>query len=236
LPAWIQVVAADFSRYVYSTLILAEAGSRVVPTAIAVDRAGSTYLAGTAGPGFLTTPGALQPAQTSGSAPFVAKISDDGARMTYATYFSGATTRVNALVVDPTGRAYLAGHSGPGLPTVRALQPALAGGTDAFVARLEATGAALGFSTYLGGSADDAAMGIGLDGAGNVYVAGPTDSTDFPQRQALAARFGAAASNFLASLTPAGTALRYSTYVADSQTVVTALAVASSGAAHLHGR
>jgi len=234
-PAWLQVVAADFSRYVYSTLVVAGDGSPVVPSAIAVDGAGNAYLAGTAGPGFPTTPDGLQPDLASGSAPFVAKIAADGSRIVYGTYFGAASTRVSALAVDAVGRAYLAGHTGPGLPVANALQPSPAGGTDAFVARLDAAGSTLDFSTYLGGRADDAAIGVGLDAAGTVYVAGPTDSVDFPQRDALPSRFGTAASNFLAALQPAGTALVYSTYVADGETVVNALAATADGAVHLTG-
>ena len=233
-PAWVQVVAGDFSRYVCSTLILADPGSPVVPSAIAVDSAGHAYVAGRSGPGFPTTPGALQPASSAGAS-FVAKISAGGAQMTYGTYFGNADTFVTALAVDGGGNASVAGHARAGLPTANAMQPALAGGTDAFVARLNAAGSALGFSTYLGGRADDAAVGVGLDGAGNIYVAGPTDSIDFPLRNALPAPFGAAGSNFLAALTPSGTALVYSTYVGDGQTFLAGLAVTSSGAVHLTG-
>ncbi len=235
-PGWIQVVAADFSRYVYSTLILADAGSPVVPSAIAVDVAGNAYVAGASGPGFPTTPGAFQPGPGAGaSAPFLAKIAADGSRMVYGTYFGNASTRVNAVAADAAGNAYLAGHTGTGLPTANALQPALAGGLDAFVAKLNATGSSLGFSTYLGGRADDAAVGVGVDGAGNVYVAGPTDAIDFPQRNPLPPRFGGTASNFVTALTPTGTALVYSTYVADGQTAVHALTVTAGGVAYLTG-
>jgi hypothetical protein len=229
-------VAADFTRYVYSTLILADAGSPVVPSTIAVDGAGNAHVAGTAGPGLPTTPGAFQPDVSAGvSAPFLAKISADGSGLAYGTYFGNAGTRVNAVAVDAAGSAYLAGHAGPGLPTARALQPALAGGLDAFVAKLEAGGSTLAFSTYLGGRADDTAVGVGVDGAGNVYVAGPTGSIDFPQRNALPPQFGTAASNFLTVLAPPGTGLVSSTYFADGQTAVHALAVTAAGAAYLTG-
>jgi Bacterial Ig domain/Beta-propeller repeat len=233
-PGWVQVVSADFSRYVYSALILADGGSSVQPTAIAVDRAGNAYLTGTAGPGFPTTPGTLQ-ATAPGGGSFVAKISTDGTRLVYGTYFGGAATQVSALAVDGAGNAYLTGHTGAGLPTANALQATLAGGTDAFVAKLDAAGSALDFSTYLGGRADDAAVGVGLDSAGNVYVAGPTDSTDFPIRNALPTQLGTAGSNFVTALTPAGTALAYSTYFGDGRTSVAALAVAAGGAAYLTG-
>ena len=115
----------------------------------------------------------------------VAKIAPD-ASLAYATFFGNASTVPSAIAVDAIGNAYLTGQAGPGLPTVNALQPDLAGGaSDAFVARLNATASALVFSTYLGGSGDDAAGAIALDGSGNIYLAGPTTSVDFPQQNAL---------------------------------------------------
>ena len=110
-------------------------------------------------------------------------------------------------------------QAGPGLPTVNARQPDLAGGaSDAFVARLNATASALVFSTYLGGSGDDAARAIALDGSGNIYLAGRTTSVDFPQQSALPPELGQAGSNFVVEMTPDGRSLVYSTYFADAQT------------------
>jgi hypothetical protein len=233
-PGFIQVIAADYSRYVYSVLLLAADGGSVQPGAITTDAAGNAYLAGTASPGLPTTAGALQPTAAAGAA-FVAKIAADGSRLTYATYLGNASTVVNAITVDGTGSAYVAGFARAGLPTVSALQGSVAGATDAFVAKLDAAGSALVFSTYLGGAADDAAVDVRLDGAGNVYIAGPTDSTNFPQRNALPAQFGAPGSNFVAALTPTGAALVYSTYFGDAQTSVEALTVTSGGTAYLTG-
>ena len=124
-----------------------------------------------------------------------------------------------AIAVDASGNAYLTGLAGSGLPTVNALQPTMAGGiADAFVARLNATASALVFSTYLGGSGDDAALAIALDGSGNIYLAGPTRSVDFPQQNALPPQFGQARSNFVVKMTPDGRSLVYSTYFADART------------------
>jgi hypothetical protein len=235
-PGWVQAVAADFSRYLYSVQILAGEGSVTEPMDIAADAAGNAYVVGRTGAGFPTTPGAFQPG-TGGAfeAPFVAKIAPDAPRLVYGSYFGGATTQINAVTADAAGNAYLAGHTGTGLPTVNALQPAVAGGADAFVAKLNAAGSGLAFSTYLGGGADDAAVAIRLDSAGNVYVAGPTDSIDFPQRDPLPPLFAGAGSNFVTALAPSGTSLVYATYFADTETFLSGMAAAPNGTVYVTG-
>jgi len=235
-PGWVQAVAADFSRYLYSVQILAGEGTLTEPIDIAADASGNAYVVGRTGAGFPTTPGAFQTGTGGGfESPFVAKIAPDGSRLVYASHFGGASTRILAVTVDAAGNAYLAGHSGTGLPTLNALQPALAGGADAFVAKLNVSGTGLAFSSYLGGGADDAAVAVGLDSAGNVYVAGPTDSIDFPQRDPLPPQFAGAGSNFVTALAPSGTALVYSTYFADTRTFLSGMAAAPNGTVHVTG-
>src|SRR6185503_14674238 len=130
----------------------------------------------------------------------------------------------------------LTGQAGPGLPTVNARQPDLAGGaSDAFVARLNATASALVFSTYLGGGGDDEARAIALDRSGNIYLAGRTTSVDFPQQSALPPELGQAGSNFVVEMTPDGRSLVYSTYFANAQTGVAALHATASGTVYLTG-
>jgi hypothetical protein len=228
----VEAIAADYSRFLY-VVEIQTGGDILEPRGLAVDRAGAAYLTGATGTQFPTTPGAFQPT-TASRAGIVAKIAPDGA-LAYATYFGNDSTSPRAIAVDADGSAYITGVAGTGLPTVRAMQPALAGGTDAFVARLDATGSALVFSTYLGGNGDDTATTMGLDSSANIYVAGTTRSTDFPQRNALSAQFGSAASNFVAEMNSDGSALVYSTYVADAQTSITALSVTATGIVYLTG-
>ena len=232
--AVVEAIAADYSRFLY----VVEFFAFFEPRALAVDRAGAVYVTGIAHEGnFPTTPGVIQPtaplSQLSTGA--VAKIAPDSS-LAYATFFGNASTAPTAIAVDAIGHAYLTGSAGPGLPTVNARQPDLAGGaSDAFVARLNATASALVFSTYLGGGGDDAAMAIALDSSTNIYLAGPTTSVDFPQQSALPPELGQAGSNFVVEMTPDGRSLVYSTYFADAQTTVTALHATATGTVYLTG-
>ena len=235
--AFVQAIAADFSRYIYAGAFAQASDGSITPEAIAVDAAGAAYITGVAATTqFPTTAGSFQP--TTGGAPgagFVAKIAPDGSRLVYATYLGNQQVSPRAIAVDGSGNAYIAGHAGAGLPTLNAIQTTPAGVADAFVTKLNPAGSALVFSTYLGGGADDAATGVGIDTAGNVYVAGATDSTDFPQKNAMPTQYGSAGSNFVTALTPNGIAFVYSTYFADPQTFVGGMAVSPGGAVFLTG-
>jgi hypothetical protein len=126
----------------------------------------------------------------SGGDAFVAKINPDGSALVYATYLSGSKFEVGrGIAVDTTGNAYVTGFTGSAdFKTVDPPQPVYGGGAfDAFVAKLNPSGSALVFSTYLGGSGFDGGYGIAVDATGNVYVTGKTDSPDFPTKNPLPA-------------------------------------------------
>jgi hypothetical protein len=101
-------------------------------------------------------------------------------------------------------------------PTEEPLQPTYSGYGDAFVAKLNATGMALVYSTYLGGSNLDVGFGIAVDGEGRAYVTGDTLSTDFPTEEALQPTYGGYGDAFVAKFNATGTALVYSTYLGGS--------------------
>jgi hypothetical protein len=236
-PVVVEAIAADFSRFLWVGQFLTGGDGDFQPAAIAVDAAGGVYLTGQSNANFPTTAGAYQSAPGGGAAAagVIAKIAPGGAQLAYGTFLGNLGTVPTAIAVDGSGNAHVTGHATAGLPAVNALQPNPAGGTDAFVTKLNAGGSALVFSTYLGGGLDDAATGIGVDTAGNVYVAGGTDSTDFPQRDALPPTMGTAGSNFVTALRPAGDQFLYSTYFADAQTIVGAMTLTSDGVVYLTG-
>ncbi len=164
-------------------------------TALAVDPAGRLCLAGTTTSDDLPT---RQPVAPYGGGPllgldgFLACLSTDGTELGFSTHLGGAGEDVlTALAFAPDGSLIVAGGtSSDDLPmTAGAAQSTHGGGdlfrTDAVAARLRPSGNAfiLDRVTYLGGSFDDAATGIGVDASGRVWVTGQTSSDDFPTRQ-----------------------------------------------------
>jgi hypothetical protein len=152
---------------------------------IAVDGSGCVYVTGyTASTDFPT----LNEYETddTGTDVFVTKIDttqSGGASLIYSTYLGGAfADRGYGIGVDGSGNAYVTGNTfSTDFPTASQYQGDQ-GSNDVFVTKIAASGASLIYSTYLGGSSADWGFGIAVDGSGNAYVTGYTDSTNFPTR------------------------------------------------------
>ena len=141
--------------------------------------------------------------------------------LSYGTYIGGwGTDTPQALAVDAQGNLYITGSTtSPNFPATGGAYKTKCGtdgncnngNTDAFVLKLNPTGTALVYSTFLGGTANDSGLGIALDGANNAYVYGSTSSADFP---ATAGTIGSSKRGgyFLAKLDPTGSALIYSAF------------------------
>jgi hypothetical protein len=197
---------------------------------IAVDASGNAYVVGTA------------PSATVNDV-FVAKLNAAGTAFVYAVTFGGSgDDQGGALAIDASGNAYVTGTTfSANFPLALPLQVSLRGGQDAFVAKLNAAGTLLQYSTYLGGNQPDYGQGIAVDNAGNAYVGGLTSSIDnvesFPVTSGAAQTVpGGAGDAYVAKLTATG-ALAYATYVGgNSGDIGTAIAVDRvSGAAYLTG-
>jgi RHS repeat-associated protein len=157
---------------------------------------------------------------------FVAKVSGSGASLLYATYLGGSLDELDDpsndeatdISVDSTGTAYIVGTTNStDFPLANARQGSLGGGTDAFVAKLSTTGSGLIYSSYLGGSSDDAGGSIAIDDAGYTYVVGTTDSVNFPVANAIQSGNGGNTDAFIAKLNPSGSQFVYSTYLGGSE-------------------
>jgi hypothetical protein len=162
--------------------------------------------------------------------------------LVYSTYLGGSGDDYgSAIAVDALGNAYLTGEtSSIDFPTANALQRENAGPPDAFVAKLDAAGSALVYSTYIGGSDFDTGTDIAVDAWGRAYVVGYTYSVDFPTANALQAQLasppGATPDAFVAKLNAAGSAFVYSTYLGGtSYDYGFAIAADTSGNAYTAG-
>jgi hypothetical protein len=162
----------------------------------------------------------------------------NGPLLLYSTYLGGnADDWGRGVAVDGAGNVYVTGWTwSPDLPLLNPLQPALNGPQDAFVAKFSPAGALI-YSTYLGGSGNDRALSIAVDGAGNAYVSGNTNSTDFPLRNPFQATYGGGFNDaFAVKLSPDGAALVYSTYLGGSGSDFgIGNAIDGAGSAHLTG-
>jgi Beta-propeller repeat/Abnormal spindle-like microcephaly-assoc'd, ASPM-SPD-2-Hydin/Cep192 domain 4 len=220
---------------------------------IALDAAGEATIVGsTSSEDFPTTAGAFQGAFAGGTLDaFVVRLSADGSKAVYSTLLGGGDEdRGLGVAVDAEANAYVTGSTASGDFHVRgALQPQNAGGTcgstasptactDAFVAKLNASGTALDYSTYLGGTGGDTGNAVAVDAAGAAYVAGMTASADFPVTPGASQPSGGGVSvdAFVSKLTPDGSALAYSTYLGGiGQETAYGLAVDSAGQAYVTG-
>ena len=148
----------------------------------------------------------------------MAKFSPTGSALVYSTYLGGSSGEsAFGIAADSLGNAYVTGEtSSSNFPTLNPLQRTRRGGYDAFVTKINSSGSALVYSTYLGGSADDYGYGIAADVGGSAYVTGITLSTNFRTVKPLQAVSGGNGDAFVAKINPTGSALAYSTYLGGS--------------------
>jgi hypothetical protein len=206
--SFVTKLAPDGTTAAYSTFL--GVGPTDIAMSVAVDAAGHAYVAGvTTSSEFPVTPGVVQPQPgdtricffTLCTDAFVTKFSPSGQALVYSTYLGGDIfDEATGIAIDTAGNAYITGNTDSfTFPTVAAFQPESAGGVDAFVTKLNSTGSALIYSSYLGGSAlsdanfegEDAGVRIAVQPtSGAAYVIGMTRSSDFPVVNAHQPTFG----------------------------------------------
>jgi hypothetical protein len=224
---------ASGSALVYSTCLGGAADDEGY--AIAVDGQGKAYVSGgTNSPDFPVTIGAFQTTFAGGDIfssaykdAFVTEVNASGSVLVYSTYLGGCgNDQANGVAVDAAGNVYVTGETKsttclsanfpttPGSFQSKSTERGPFG--DAFVTKLNPSGSALGFSTFLGGNIEDSGSGIAIDSAGHAFVGGSTQSATFPST---AGAFQSQDPNpigtkgFVTKLSADGTALVYSTFL-----------------------
>jgi hypothetical protein len=204
---------ATGTALVYSTYL-----GPVIGLGIAVDSAGNAYITGQANGDYPITPGAFQTVSGGSSEAFVTKLNPTGTALVYSTFLGGSGFDVGSeIAIDSAGNAYVTGRAEPGFPTTPGAFQTIFGGAvwDTFATKLNSTGTALVYSTFLGGNGVDSGMGIAVNTAGNAYVTGSTSSSNFPVTPGAfqTVKGGDGNDAFVTELSAAGNALVYSTFV-----------------------
>lgn len=217
--------------------------------AIALDANNNAYITGnSASTNFPVSTNAFQHNMAGGGSSgdvFVTKLNATGTALIYSTYIGGTDNDYgNAIVVDASNNAYITGESGyTGFPvTPGAYKSTYAGGGhDVIVTKLNSTGSALLYSTYIGGNDDEYSKGIDIDSTGAVYITGYTASANYPItvgafRTTFTSVAGFDFSMFVTKLNVAGSALAYSTFLGGSNdNYGYAIAVDKAGYAYVTG-
>ncbi len=224
---------------------------------ITVDSQGNAYVTGrTTSTDFPVATGAFQPTYNGTGAlgdAFVSKLAASGSSLVFSTFLGGSGSDVaSSIALDTQGNVYVTGSTGstdfpitPGAFRSACHSNCDSVDTDAFVTKLNPTGTALVYSTYLGGNYGDSGTAIFADHQGITYVAGVTKSSDFPTANAIQSTcsgssgtiFECNADAFLSKLTANGSHLIFSTFLGGGNNdMASSLTAVPPGAAYLAGQ
>lgn len=240
-------LGADGRSLIYGTFLGGEEGDCSTSCSIAVDAAGNAYVTGdTASPDFPIIPEGYDTVHTGAGNTdiFLVKLNAGGSSLAYSTFLGGSQSDYTTdLAVDGDGNSYLVGYTDS--PDFNAITPGaydttFNAGSDTFLVKLIPAGNGttdLLHGTFLGGANDDYATAIAVGPDGSTYVAGYTQSSDFPTTPGVHGRnYAGASDGFVVKLNADGSTLAYATFLGGSKDdYITGLAVDDHGQAHVAG-
>ncbi|MCA1811988.1 MAG: hypothetical protein LC623_08265, partial [Halobacteriales archaeon] len=187
--AFVAKVKNDGTDVVYSTYLGGDGDDGGY--GVAIDQQGRPYVTGqtcqpSSGTDFPTTAGVFAGIRVTGCDGFATRLVEDTSTgnlkvgLSYSTFLGGTGDWGNGIAVDLLDQAYVVGSADSSwLAPLNGFQTTFGGGIDGYLAVLDANGASVTYSTYIGGSGTDQAWGVAVRGLGAVVV-GDTYSTDFP--------------------------------------------------------
>lgn len=203
-----------------------------------LDASGNIYVMGmTDSSDFPTTGTAFDTTYNGGGTDaFVAKLDSTGSSLLYATYLGGtglesSSPVIGGIAVDNSGNAYVTGltYSTDFPVTGGSYDTTHSGQQEPFVAKLNTSGSALIYSTFIGGSANDYGAAIAVDAAGNAYVTGQTSSGDLPITSDAFQPVANSHDAYLIVLNDSGSAITYGSYLGGTDTEVGGSIVVDAG-------
>lgn len=226
IDAFVTKLDASGSNLLYSTYLGGDRDDW--GNGLTIDAEGYAYIVGvTYSTNFPTTPGVIDTTHNGGIGDaFVTKIDQTGSSLLYSTFVGGAEWEEgSSIVIDSEGNAYISGYTeSEDFPvTLGAYDTSYNGNQDGYVCKLNSTGSALLFSTFLGGNREDSCDsdggdGMALDRVGNIYVVGETESENFPTTPgAFDTSHNGRWDAFVSVLSASGSRLLYSTFLGGSK-------------------
>ncbi len=211
-------IAAGGDSILFSTYIGGATGDER-GFSIVVDNTGDAYIAGVTVSTDFPTVNPVQSANAGGKDAFICKLSSTGETLLYSSYLGGSSDDfASGVAIDSSGNVYLAGNTASSDFNISATpyDNTLDGTEDAFLTKLDINASSILYSTYLGGTAGDAAVDIAVDTFNNPYLVGYTSSNDFPTANAYDNSYNGGPTYgdvFITCFDSSGASLVYSTYL-----------------------
>ncbi|MDX9953364.1 MAG: SBBP repeat-containing protein [Anaerolineae bacterium] len=185
---------------------------------IAVDGVGSAYVVGTTSSANFPVTGGPDISYNGSIDAFLAKVNAAGTGLAYAGYLGGNNWDFGAgIAVDSVGNAYITGYTASSdFPAIVGPDLTHNGGEDVFVAKINGSGMGLIFAGFVGGSSDERSTSIAIDGMGNAYITGSTESADFPTVVGPDLTYNGWIDVFVIKVNASGTSLIYAGFLGTS--------------------